>query len=161
MFLKLTDKYPDYSNIESYKEFIVIPEYKEVLEKSLAYIKEKYDREPGAYEEKVSEVFLDMMTYKGYLDGDVHSLMDPVIVAIFLHDILTDDNMISLFNARIELEEIFTEAGLAENHIEQVFQCIEGQYGPQTKIQRVKPDMIGPQMDMAMAVWIVSSYTEY
>lgn len=158
MFFKLTDKYEDYKNLETYKDFIKIDEYRNVLDKSLEYIKEKYGVEPGEYEEKVCRVFLDMMTYKNYLDGDVHSLMDPVIVSIYLHDILCNEFQISLFNARFELEEIFKESGLAENHIEQVFQCIEGQYGPQTQIQRVKPDMIGPQMDMATAIWIVNNY---
>lgn len=159
MHFTFLQKFPEMEGMESYKDFIVIPQYKDLLNECLSYIEDTYSRTIGEYEEKVARVFLDMMTYRGYLEGDVHSLMDPVMVAIYLHRILMNENdELSIFNVRCKLRNIFNESELEANHKEQILQCIEGQFGAQTDIQRVKPDLVGPQSDMAFAVWVVNNY---
>ena len=100
------------------------------------------------------------LNHVDYIPTDVLSTM---IVAAHLRSIYYDEEhpVISPFKAREELYELgknpdnfSTQRALNDQTLQQIFQCIEAQDGPLTKVETAAPVMRSPQEDFSTAVFI-------
>lgn len=121
-------------------------------------------------------ILCDLGTYRGIFvynkATDSYEPMDALqtmLVGVMLHDIYIDEDHLatSVYKAREEFWPIgknpdnFYGSVINDQILGQIFQNIEGQYGPATPVEGSIPVRNSPQEDVSEAIYIAKFLTEW
>lgn len=111
--------------------------------------------------EKFAEVLHARLTAKGFIsEHSDPSFGDAMIAAALLHDLFENEKegWITVFYARLYLQEVAVAVGLPEPTYKAIFETIESQMGDDSAVPRTRPQPGMPQELFANDLWVVKNF---